>query len=79
MKKLKELRNKNKFSYNQMGSFLGISKAFYWQIENRQRRMTYEMAIKIAEIFKLKPDQLFYEDFKEIIKNKNIQSPNQND
>lgn len=46
-----------------MAEQLGISIPFYSQIENRQRRLTYEMAIKIAGIFKTKPDKIFYDDY----------------
>ena len=42
---------------------LGISIPFYSQIENRQRRLTYDMAVRIASIFKQKPDKIFYEDY----------------
>ncbi len=47
-----------------MASLLNISKAFYWQIENSKRTLTYKIAIRIAKIFKMKPDEIFYEDFK---------------
>ncbi len=63
MNYLKELRIKNNYSQQYMASLLNISKAFYCQIENSQRRLSYDMAIKIASIFNLKPDQLFYDDF----------------
>ena len=53
-----------------MADILGISKPYYWQIEHDQKRLTYEMARKIAEIFHLKPDDLFYEEFKEKYKQK---------
>ena len=43
---------------------LGISKPFYWQIENGKRNLSYKMAVKIASIFKMKPDDIFYKDFK---------------
>ena len=43
---------------------LGISKPFYWQIENGKRNLSYKMAIKIASIFNMKPDDIFYKDFK---------------
>jgi len=65
--KLTELRKKHKYSYQQMANNLGISKPFYWQIENGQRRLSYVMAIKIAEIFNMKPDELFYDDLKKSI------------
>lgn len=41
---------------------LKISKTYYWQLEQNKRRITYDMAIKIAKIFNLKPDDLFYEE-----------------
>ena len=46
-----------------MADKLNISKSFYWQIENKKRRLSYETAIKIANIFNTKPDSLFYDDF----------------
>ncbi|MBQ7140052.1 MAG: helix-turn-helix transcriptional regulator [Bacilli bacterium] len=59
-----ELRKNAKYSYQQMANNLGISKTFYWQIENGRRRLSYTMAIKISKIFNMKPDELFYEDLK---------------
>ena len=46
-----------------MAKSLNISKTYYWQLEHNQRRISYEMAIKIAKIFEKKPDEIFYEDF----------------
>ena len=57
MEKLKMFRLKNKFTNQFMADMLGISKPYYWQIEHDQKRLTYDMAIKIAEIFHLKPDE----------------------
>ncbi len=61
---LKEIRMQHHYSCEQMAQKLNISKAFYWQIENKNRRLSYEMAKKIAAIFKMKPDDLFYEEYK---------------
>lgn len=66
MKTLIELRKKSMYSQQYMADKLNISKPFYWQIENRQRKLSYSMAIKIADIFKMKPDDIFYEIFKNI-------------
>lgn len=66
--KLKELRIKASFSDANMAKMLGISKTFYWQIENGKRKLKYPMAIRIADIFGLRPDDLFYEDFKKTMK-----------
>ena len=63
MKKLKELRLKNKLSVVQMASIVGISPTYYWQIENKDRRLYYELAVKISKVFKLKPDDIFYDEF----------------
>lgn len=61
-KKLKELRQKNKYTTQIMADKLGISKAFYCQIENGVRRLSYDMAVRIANIFNLKPDTIFFKD-----------------
>lgn len=68
--RLKELRYREKYTTKVMSEKLGISKPFYCQLENRTRRLSYQMAIKIAAIFKSKPDEIFYDDYVE--KNKEI-------
>lgn len=59
--KLKKVRIQNNLSYEDMAKKLEISKCYYWQIEHKKRRLYYDMALKIADIFELKPDDLFYE------------------
>lgn len=68
MEKLKELRIQYDLSYNAMAKLLGINKTFYWQIEHGKRRLSYNMAFNISRIFNLKPDDIFYEHFKNNIK-----------
>ena len=63
IKKLINLRKKYKYSGTLMAEKLNISKPYYWQIEHGHRRLTYEMAIKIANIFNSKPDDIFYQEF----------------
>ncbi len=70
MEKLKKLREEKNLSYNAMAKLLEINKTFYWQIEHRDRRLSYNMAYNIARIFNLKPDDIFYEYFKENITKK---------
>lgn len=60
--KLKYLRNKNNYTVEYMANKLNISIGFYSLIENSNRRLTYDMAIKISSIFNLKPDDIFYDD-----------------
>jgi putative transcriptional regulator len=64
MDKLKEMRQKYKYTCEFMAKKLNISKPFYWQIENSKRRLTYQMAVEIAKIFKKKPDDIFYNEYK---------------
>ena len=61
LEKLKKLREKNKFTYQDMANKLGICKAYYWQIENGNRNLYYDLAKRISAIFNLKPDDIFYE------------------
>lgn len=64
MEKLKTLRLKENYTHQEMANNLNISKSFYWQLENNKRTLSYKMAIKIASIFGKKPDEIFYDDFK---------------
>ena len=66
MNELREINKKRKFTCEYMANHLKISKPFYWQIENGKRRLSYKMAVKIARIFDLKPDDIFYEEFKNL-------------
>ena len=62
MKKLKKIREKYGYSYSAFAKKLKISKTYYWQIENNKRNLSYSMALRIAKIFNLKPDDLFYHE-----------------
>lgn len=61
---LKELRIRRGYTTKYMADILEISKPFYWQLENMNRRLSYDMAIKIALIFNKRPDEIFYKDYK---------------
>lgn len=62
MDKLKKLRKESGLTVYDMAKKLGITASFYSQIENKKRRLFYDMAIKIARIFDEKPDNLFYSE-----------------
>lgn len=64
MNKLRDYRKKHNYSCQYMANKLEISKSFYWQIENGKRRLSYDTAVKIAGIFKTKPDMIFFEEHK---------------
>lgn len=60
MEKLKKTRKENNYTVYQMAKQLDITPSFYSQIENKRRRLFYDMAVKISAIFKTTPDELFY-------------------
>ena len=63
MDKLKDIRKAKGYSVTHMAKELEISGPFYSQIEHKQRRLSYLMAVKIAKIFDMKPDDIFYDEF----------------
>lgn len=65
--KLRKLRLSKNIPLGIMAKKLNISTPFYCQIESGRRRLSYEMAVKIAKLFNRKPDSLFYEDYEEKI------------
>jgi putative transcriptional regulator len=64
MKNLREIRINNNLTVVEITKWIGISPTYYWQIENKKRRLYYELAVKIAQVFNKKPDEIFYEDLK---------------
>lgn len=64
MEILRSLRIKANYTYQEMANLLGVSKTYYWQIENNKRTLSYQMAVAIAAVFHKTPDNLFYEEFK---------------
>ena len=62
--KLQNLRKSYNMSCESIAKEIGICKAYYWQIENGNRRVYYDLALKIAKVFNLKPDDLFYDYYK---------------
>lgn len=58
--KLKSIRKNNMLTIYDMAEKLNISYVQYYYIENKKRILYYDMAIKIARIFNMKPDQIFY-------------------
>lgn len=63
--KLVKLRIERGLTQDDMAKKLGISKPFYCQVENRQRRLSYKTAYLIGQILDTKPDEIFYDEVKE--------------
>ncbi|MED0662229.1 XRE family transcriptional regulator [Geobacillus thermodenitrificans] len=72
--KLINIRKREGMTLQDMADKVGISKPYYWQIEQGKRGLSYEMAVKIARVFNKKPDDIFligeltYEEQKEEVK-----------
>ena len=58
--KLKIIRREKGYTVYDMAKLLKITPSYYSQIENRKRRLFYDMAFKIATIFNMNPDAIFY-------------------
>lgn len=60
---LKQLRKNNKLTCEEVSEKVGISKEYYWMIENGERRgFSYTIAKKIAAVFNKKPDDIFFNE-----------------
>lgn len=60
MEKLKQIRKEKNYTIYDMAKILKITPSFYSQIENKKKRLFYDMAVKISSIFNMKPDEIFY-------------------
>ncbi|WP_010276559.1 helix-turn-helix transcriptional regulator [Paenibacillus senegalensis] len=56
---LKRIRKTERKTYQEVADAIGVSKPYYWQIENGKRRLSYELAVRIAAVFNKKPDDIF--------------------
>ena len=61
---LKTIRKEKKIKMREIASKMGVSVSYYWQLEKGKKRLFYDRAIQIATIFNMKPDDLFYTDYK---------------
>ena len=65
LKTLRILRKQNNLTTADMALKLGMSQSMYSYIEIGEKRLSYEVAVNIANIFNTTPDNIFYEDFKQ--------------
>ncbi|NEY80761.1 helix-turn-helix transcriptional regulator [Bacillus sp. 3H-10] len=59
LQKLKKFRTNEGLTCQQVANCVGISKQYYWMLENGRRRLNYDLAVKIAKVFKTNPDHIF--------------------
>ncbi|CAI9395888.1 hypothetical protein BACSP_04194 [Bacillus sp. T2.9-1] len=60
---LRIIRKQYGYTYQMMADKLGITKSYYWQIENGKRGLSYEQAVQISSIFSKTPDEVFLPDY----------------
>ena len=72
LKTLRMIRKQNGFTTTDMALKLGMSQSMYSYIEIGEKRLSYEVAVRIANIFDTTPDEIFYNDFKQYFLKDNI-------
>ena len=55
---LREYRKKHKYSAKQIADALNVSLSFYYNLENGQRGLTNEMAVKVANFYGVSVDSI---------------------
>ena len=65
LNKLREIRKKAGLKTTEVAEIIGISQSMYSYIEIGRERLSYDIAVKLSELFKSSPDELFYNDFKQ--------------
>lgn len=59
---LRTIRKSHRMTLADLANKIKVSKAYLSMIETGKRTLDYLLAIKIAAVFQLKPDQIFYND-----------------
>jgi putative transcriptional regulator len=57
-----KVRLKHNKTLQQVADEIGVSKPYYWQIENGKRGLSYDLAVKISAVFESNPDDIFLKD-----------------
>lgn len=57
-KKIKELRNKNKYTQKELAEKVGVTKSTIAAYENDSRLPSYDVLIKMADVFRISLDSL---------------------
>ncbi len=60
--KFRIMRKEKGMNLEDVANRLHVSKAYISMIETGKRSLDYEMAIQMAKIFDIRPDELFFED-----------------
>lgn len=60
IEQLKNIRENSQLTIQEVAEKVGITKGYYSMIENGKRGLSYPLAVKIAEVFNMKPDDIFF-------------------
>lgn len=63
LNKLIKMRKQYNVTQSQVAQILNCTTQFYSQIERGVNTLSYTNAVKIADFFDCKPDDLFYDEF----------------
>lgn len=69
-KLLESFRIDNGLTYKELAYMLNCSSSYIWQIINKKRRLTYDMAVELAKVFNTTSDDIFFSDYKKDKKSK---------
>ncbi|MFZ4897297.1 helix-turn-helix transcriptional regulator [Enterococcus durans] len=61
IERLKKIREDNQLTAQEVAEKIGITKGYYSMIENGKRGLSYPIAVKIANVFGMKPDEIFFD------------------
>ncbi|MCT4662306.1 MAG: helix-turn-helix transcriptional regulator [Tissierellales bacterium] len=59
-KAIKDICNRNNVTLAELGKNIGKSRQYMSELSRGNIRLTYEMAVKIALFFNMKPDDIFF-------------------
>ena len=62
LSKFRCMRKERGLNLDDVAKMLNVSKAYISMIETGKRSLDYEMAISMASIFNVKPDDIFLDD-----------------
>ena len=62
LSKFRCMRKERGLNLDDIAKMLNVSKAYISMIETGKRSLDYEMAISMASIFNVKPDDIFLDD-----------------
>lgn len=57
-KRIKELRNKHKYTQSELAELVGVTKSTIAAYENDSRQPSYDVLIKLSDVFKVSADSI---------------------